>query len=294
MAALCICLASCGGGAQHPSSHFERLGRPRAGEWRRIFPEPEQSFEQYKIDMGRALAFEKRSIRLLPLGELQEGDDALFVNIRAVLSAYFMTKVAIEPRRDMFEDITKRTSRGYGLQHRAGDILSEAARDLPGGTVARLCITQEDMYDEYSPGVPVRYVFGMGSANERTAVISFARFRMRYPSQRPIANFLRRAIKVAAHEVGHCFGLMNCSTYACGMNGSIRVAESDSRPIHLCPDCARKLEWHLGFDPRVRYAALAKAYADLGWLEESAFVARLAESVESRGVPRPSAAGGPR
>jgi len=36
--------------------------------------------------------------------------------------------------------------------------------------------------------------------------------------------------------------------FNCLMNGSNHLAESDRRPLHLCPVDLRKLQWTLGFD----------------------------------------------
>jgi archaemetzincin len=40
------------------------------------------------------------------------------------------------------------------------------------------------------------------------------------------------------------------------MNGSNHLAESDARPLHLCPVDLRKLQWSIGFDVVERYRRL--------------------------------------
>ena len=57
------------------------------------------------------------------------------------------------------------------------------------------------------------------------------------------------------------------------MNGSNSLPEADRRPVHLCPECLRKLEWCLAFDRRDRCRALEKLYRRLGWKEEADFAA---------------------
>jgi archaemetzincin len=65
-----------------------------------------------------------------------------------------------------------------------------------------------------------------------------------------------RAIKVAVHELGHCFGLLHCIHYDCVMNGSNHLENTDSRPVYFCPVCYRKLWFCLKFDHLERYKKL--------------------------------------
>lgn len=48
------------------------------------------------------------------------------------------------------------------------------------------------------------------------------------------------------------FGMHHCTFFACVENGSNSLAESDSRPLHACPVCLRKLQSSIGFNPRER------------------------------------------
>ena len=80
-------------------------------------------------------------------------------------------------------------------------------------------------------------------------------------SQPTDATLLKRACRVAAHEICHVFGLRHCSKWRCLMNGSNSIVESDSRPVLLCPDCLEKLEWRLGFDRKKRYSGLRAFYS---------------------------------
>ena len=283
--AIALLMCSCAWGARTEGGDFVRLPPPRKGEWRSVFPEREQTFDEYRNDMGRALAFEKRLIRILPLGEAQEDDDVLLEKLSAYLGAYYMTRVEVEPRRAMPASVRKRPTRGFGPQYRAEDILKEVGRAPPAGTVARLAVTSHDLYATGPSGAEMNFVFGMGGAARRAGVISVARYRMRFPSE-PVNNtMLRRVLKVGAHEVGHMFGLMHCATYACAMNGTNSLKESDSRPVHLCPPCLRKLTWHLDTSLSVRYTVLAKSYDKLGWKSDAAFARRRASSSRVRGYP---------
>jgi archaemetzincin len=78
----------------------------------------------------------------------------------------------------------------------------------------------------------------------------------------------RRCMNVLAHETGHIFGLAHCVYFACLMNGSNHLAETDRRPFHPCPVCLRKLHYAVGFDVLARYRQLEHVYETSGFDEE--------------------------
>lgn len=53
------------------------------------------------------------------------------------------------------------------------------------------------------------------------------------------------------------------------MNGSNHLTESDSRPMHLCPVCLRKLQYSIGFDVVERYVKLFHFYKKVGFDDET-------------------------
>jgi archaemetzincin len=69
------------------------------------------------------------------------------------------------------------------------------------------------------------------------------------------------------------FGLAHCIYFKCVMNGSNHLAESDGRPLHLCPVCLRKLQWSVGFDVVQRYTALERVARSAGFLDEAGWLA---------------------
>ena len=85
---------------------------------------------------------------------------------------------------------------------------------------------------------------------------------------------LRRSCKVLAHETAHIFGLAHCIYFSCLMNGSNHLAESDRRPLHLCPVCLRKLEWSIGFDVVERYASLERVTGEASFMDEAEWLSR--------------------
>jgi archaemetzincin len=60
------------------------------------------------------------------------------------------------------------------------------------------------------------------------------------------------------------FGLQHCIYYKCVLNGSNHLKESDSRPLHLCPVCLRKLQYSIGLEVVTRYRNLLRFYRKVG------------------------------
>ena len=85
------------------------------------------------------------------------------------------------------------------------------------------------------------------------------------------ARIFRRSCAVLTHEVGHLFGMSHCIYYDCLMNGSNSLEESESRQIHLCPVCLRKLHLSVGFIPIERARKLLRVYSELGWERDAAW-----------------------
>jgi archaemetzincin len=52
------------------------------------------------------------------------------------------------------------------------------------------------------------------------------------------------------------------------MNGSNHLAESDARPLHLCPVDLRKLYESVGFDILERYSRLLEFNREVGFEDE--------------------------
>jgi archaemetzincin len=64
------------------------------------------------------------------------------------------------------------------------------------------------------------------------------------------------------------------------MNGSNHLVESDSRPLHLCPQDLRKLQWSVGFDVHERYRRLAELYRELGLGDEADWIESRLEHID--------------
>ena len=106
------------------------------------------------------------------------------------------------------------------------------------------------------------------SPRDRVGVYSFAWDLPGQPGAAAACLLLRRSCKVLAHETAHLPGIAHCVCYWCLMNGSNHLAESDARPLHLCPVDLRKLQ-HTGFDVAARYQRLRTFAEDAGFTDEA-------------------------
>jgi archaemetzincin len=66
------------------------------------------------------------------------------------------------------------------------------------------------------------------------------------------------------------------------MNGSNHLAESDVRPIHLCPIDLRKLQWSAEFDIVERYGKLLEVVRAAGFEDEAEWTRKMID-LSSRG-----------
>ncbi len=107
-------------------------------------------------------------------------------------------------------------------------------------------------------------ILGQASLRDRVGVYSFARYQ----------GQARRSCKVIAHETSHMFGIEHCIFFRCVINGSNHLAESDARPMHLCPVDLRKLQWSVGFDVIERYRRLRAVCERAGFTDEARWCER--------------------
>jgi len=107
--------------------------------------------------------------------------------------------------------------------------------DGPGAGFHRvLAVTAADLF------VPVlTYVFGEAQLGGRAAIVSTQRLRPEVYGLAPDpARVAERLLKEAAHELGHCDGLLHCRDGACVMHASTYAEDIDLKPATRCPTCA--------------------------------------------------------
>ena len=225
----------------------EPLPPPGPNDWLANHHEPGQTFEQFVESRPNRPDARHRTICLQPLGAIRIPLDKL----QRFAEAFFMMPVAMLPLVGV-DNITSR--RNPHTQLLTTDILAMLRKRLPPDAFCMLGITMTDLYPD-----PVwNFVFGQASLRERVGVWSFARYGG--DGERML---LVRSCKVLAHETSHMFGIQHCIFYRCVMNGSNHLAESDARPMNLCPIDLKKLQWSVGFDVEERQRRIIAACASL-------------------------------
>jgi archaemetzincin len=257
------------------------MTEPKPGDWRQAHPEPVQSFRQYVASRPNRPTGARHTLVLVPLGTLGPDAAKRLEPLRAYLEIYYALPVKAAPGAAL-RGVKSRERRWAGrtwTQYLTGDILEKVLRPrVERDAFALLGVTMEDLYPEES----WNYVFGQASLADRVGVYSLVRFHPEFwgqePSDAAARLGLKRSLATLVHETGHMFGVHHCQTYDCVMNGSNSLAESDGRPMALCPECLKKFRWNIGFDVPARYEALRAFYEEHGLAAEAAFAAkRLAE-----------------
>ena len=96
-----------------------------------------------------------------------------------------------------------------------------------------LGVAQVDLF------VPIlTFVFGEALLGRPPALISLCRLSPTfYGLPMDSARMLARASTETVHELGHTFGLLHCSDYACAMHPSHSADDIDLKGPGLCVDC---------------------------------------------------------
>jgi len=261
---------------------LQPMPEPGPTDWLAAHHETGQSFEVFVNALPNRPDENRSALVLQPLGHFGHPGAPSPEQLKHFAEAYFGMEVQVYPAMDLAQvDVTSR--RQPGLLHPqllTADLLDLLRANLPEHAFCYVGITMEDLY----PGENWNYVFGQASLRDRVAVYSFVRYFPAFwgeASDDPTL-VLRRSLKVLAHETAHAFGILHCTAHHCVMNGSNHLGESDSAPLHLCPQDLRKLQWSVGFDVVERYRRLAKVYRELGLVDEAEWVERRIERLGIR------------
>lgn len=265
---------------------FELMGPPAPGEWLAEHPEKPQTVHDFLDAATNVPSGKRRVIYLLPIGAFPETAPPI-ASLEKIVRAYFQLDVKVLSTVPISE-VAAKTRINRNTQKRqmlAPDVLRWLTTRLPDDAFGLMAITMEDLYPEPS----WNYVFGMASLRERVGVQSFARQDPAFYGDPRGADWqqlvLRRATWTLVHEIGHMFGLTHCTFYKCVQAGSNNLPEADSRPLHACPVCLRKLHTSIEFDPAVREEALAKTLDELKITDEAAWSTRRAKWIREGTVP---------
>jgi archaemetzincin len=257
------------------SPDLRPIPKPGPHDWLASHREPGQTFDDFLAMRPNRPTSARRVIYLQPLSEFPPEGRPLIAKLCDFAAAFFAMEVKALPEVRIGVSFTTRRNPSTGnLQILTGDVLNFLKSRLPSDAFCIVAITMADLY----PGASWNFVFGQASPRERVGVYSFARYDPAFygdPQTRDYgALVLRRSCKVLAHETAHIFGLAHCIYFSCLMNGSNHLAESDRRPLHLCPVCLRKLEWSIGFDVVKRYASLERVTGEASFMDEAEWLSR--------------------
>lgn len=262
--------------AFHPRNGFSPMESPKPGDWLSEHKETGQTFSEFTAYRFNRPDHTRKKIYLQALGTFA-GDKSLSIDtLRDYARMYFAMEIEVLPYVSLNKDeFTPRVNRFTGRrQILSTDVLNFLRTRLPSDAFCILAVTMEDLYPEPT----WNFVFGQASLTERTGVYSFARYDPAFhgePRRSDHGNIiLKRSCKILAHETGHMFGLQHCIFFRCIMNGSNHLKESDSRPLHFCPVCLRKLQYSIGFDIVKRYEELGIFYRKYGFDEEAQWVVK--------------------
>lgn len=248
---------------------FERLGPPRRGEWRALFDEPRQTFDDYVARCSNRASTEHRRLYLEPLGEAGRHHAARLQRVREYAELFFGLETRLLSARPLLDPAHVPTRD----QHNSSMILDSLVERVPADGLALLGICDVDLFARGK-----RYVFGEGSLERRAGVCSF--FRLSSPDAGLVD---RRAVRLVTHETGHLLSIAHCVTHRCVMQGSNTLQESDHHPLHLCPEDLRKLEWNTGVDRSARYRNLLAYCRRAGWSDEAEWIKRTVLHAQAEG-----------
>ncbi len=250
-----------------PGDDFKPMPAPGPHDWLAHHKEPGQTYNEYIKSRPAKPNKIRHIIYLQPIGKFPEEQSPSLKMLKEFGEAYFAIDFKILPALALNDhNFTTRINNFTGKrQILTGDILDLLKRNIPSDAYCVLAITMADLY----PDLTWNFVFGQASLRERVGVFSFARYDPAFYGDARTEDYakilLLRSCKVLAHETGHMFGLYHCIYYKCCMNGSNHLKESDSRPIHLCPVCLRKLYYSIGFDITNRYRELSRFYGKVAF-----------------------------
>lgn len=262
---------------------FSPIPTPSPGDWLAVHQEQDQTFERFKASSPNRPAPNRNIIYFQPLGDFAANRSPSLEKLREFAAAFFAMDIKTLPSVPIENFPTRRNPFTHNPQILTTDILRFLKARVPADAFCVLAITMEDLYPEPS----WNFVFGQASLRDRVGVYSFARYDPAFFGEARMGGYeallLRRSCKVLAHETSHMFGLTHCTFFNCLMNGSNHLAESDRRPLHLCPVCLRKLQWSIGLDVLARYSALEAFDRAAGFSDEADWLKARIQNIRANG-----------
>lgn len=269
--------------ALQPDSDFQPVAVPGPNDWLANHVEKGQTFQDFVHARFHKPEPPRTKIYLQPIGDFTPEQSPPLDLLKEFTTLFFNLEVSMLPVLSLEKARVTFRINQYTKKRQilTGDILSLLLNKLPADAFCIVGITMEDLY----PAPEWNFVFGQASLWDRVGVFSFARYDPQFYGESRDQNYqtllLKRSCKVLAHEIGHMFGLHHCIYFKCLMNGSNHLAESDARPMHLCPVCLRKLQYSVGFDVVDRYEKLQQFYEKVNFNTEARWLGRRLQKIKS-------------
>lgn len=266
---------------------FTPLRPLQIGDWLAEHWEPGQTYEEFVNTTVRRPDKMRKIIYLQPLEPFIQDQSPSFSLLQEYVQAYFGLSVKLLPVLTQTPQTfpTRNNPHTGTYQVLTTAILKALRQQRPPDAFGVIALTMQDLY----PASNWNFVFGQAAVEQGVGVFSFARYDPAFYGIPRDEGYrlvlLRRSCKVLVHEIGHLFGLAHCLWYACGMNGSNHIQEADSRPMHLCPVCLRKLHYTLGFDLVLRYRRLLQFYQRVQFDNEAAWIQKRLKKLLSFRMP---------
>jgi archaemetzincin len=214
------------------------MGTPEHFDWLAAFPEAGQTFDEYLNSDPTLPTDSRKTIYVLPIVTVTKRQERVIETTAKFLEAFYGLPVSKMPSREIPRPLSLKNRRvivSTGREQvRTGFLLEGILKPiLPSDAAALIAFTAEDLY----PDGTMSFVFGQANMEERVGLWSLYRL----DEDARYENFLRRTLKIAAHETGHMFSMHHCTKYECVMSGTNHLEETDRRPIDACPECMAKV-----------------------------------------------------
>ena len=247
-----------------------------------------RSFDQYVANKPLQPTHARHTIYICPLGQMDFTMQQRMRTLRTFLEIYLTLPIKTMPaapiagRRSRMTKAHGREVRQYDTEDLKEHLLKPR---LPDDALAIMGLTARDLYSERLDWDSVTNTTYTGRG---FGVCSLARLFPEPWGYKATPQSKKSGLAVSFRMVADVacgmLGPTPCRKYYCVMNQSRYTSMEE--PLHLCPDCLRKLRWTLGFDIIERYEALRQFYARVGMQEEARWVGKRLE--ECRRALRPS------
>jgi archaemetzincin len=252
---------------------YDTLSTPQPGEWLYEQQELGQTLEEFLDDTPIDSNNAEATFYILPIDIIHEEKFSLIADVATYLTTIFGNEVTVLPsiNAQLFPPHYFRDE-----QLNSQLLLDEIIRPLlEKDALGIMGLTQRDIY----PGDGWNFVFGQANTKEKIGITSFARYG-NYDTDSTRQLVLNRLIKTTTHEFLHMLGLQHCIQFACVLNGSNSLDESDKKPSIICPECLAKLDFIFPTFTEKYFPASLQFYQKYHFKKEADFCKRALKGIE--------------